>query len=383
MNSFLHTIGDLLVKFYLEIVAGIWAVILTMPLDNYLYTTFTGVPSYPHLGGKFWLFFTSYTIFFLLSAIFVPIIRRKNMQFTLKKLANQHKITDLQKKKLENILKNANSYQPLWTKNGLCTFLLDNFFSISVIFAYFGIEGLIANFLNNETKVVSIIFIGLFFIFMWFESLLDAYITSTLKHQSKIKKTNKQYSVHKKLLSQIIEDIGGGSPSDDFGDFIINETYDDIVEITQLLDTNYNKYHQNRNLQNIRIKNAIKNINHMTNPHQSHHKNKVDENKQSLQANGKLASNVSIDTIKQNKNKTTAQDTKSPNNHQQMRQNSQQQLKQNYSNIQSVATQVKTANKISIQQPTTKTTSQSICKTTNTVNDNNKKTEKIVQIKLS
>ena len=38
----------------------------------------------------------------------------------------------------------------------------------------------------------------------------------------------------------------------------------------------------------------------------------------------------------------------------------QQQLKQNYSNIQSVATQVKTANKISIQQPTTKTTSQSI-----------------------
>ena len=260
VRRFLHTLGELLVKFYLEIVAGIWAVILTMPLDNYLYTTFTGVPSYPHLGGKFWLFFTIYTGFFVCSALCVPIIRKKNMQLTLRKLAHQHKITDIQKKKLEHILKNANSYQPLWTKNGFCTFLLDNFFSISVIFAYFGIEGLIANFLNNETKVVSIIFIGLFFVFMWFESLLDAYITSTLKHTNQVKKTTKQYSVHKKLLSQIIEDIGGGSPSDDFGDFIINETYDDIVEITKLLDENYNKYHHTGGLHNLKLKHAIKHL---------------------------------------------------------------------------------------------------------------------------
>ena len=355
MIGFLHTLGELLVKFYLEIVAGIWAVILTMPLDNYLYTTFTGIPSYPHLGGKFWIFFTIYTGFFLCSALCVPMIRRKNMQLTLKKLAHQHKITGIQKNKLEHILKNANSYQPLWTKNGFCTFLLDNFFSISVIFAYFGIEGLIANFLNNETKVVSIIFIGLFFLFMWFESLLDAYITSTLRRSHKLKKTGKQYSVHKKLLSQIIEDIGGGSPSDDFGDFIINETYDDIVEITQLLDTNYNKYHQNHTLHNIRLKNAIKHINHITTQQNS---------------------------LTKNENNKTTQDNKTLHNTQQNKKSVLQSSKQIVNNIQSVATQVKTANKALLQKPIIKPTL-SVNKTSNITNDNNKKTEKIVQIKLS
>lgn len=220
-------------KFYLEIVAGIWAVILTMPVDNFLYEYFTGKPSYPNLNEKFWIFFICYTIFFLASAILVPIVRKNNMRHTLRRMVRQRKITAVQRNKMVAILKNAIKYKPVWTKDGFCLFLLENFFSIGVMFAYFGIEGLIANFINGETKIVSCIFLCLFLLFMELESLLDEYITKTIRHPkyNNTKNTKTKYTAGKTLMMQIIEDIGGGSTSDDFGEMIINETFEDIEEI--------------------------------------------------------------------------------------------------------------------------------------------------------
>ena len=236
-----------MVKFYLEIVAGVWAVILTMPVDNVLYEYFTGKPSYPNLNHNFWIFFVAYTIFFLLSALLVPLVRKNNMKRTLRKMVRQRKITAIQRNKMVAILKNAIKYKPIWTKDGFCLFLLENFFSIGVMFAYFGIEGLIANFINGETKIVSCIFLCLFLLFMELESILDEYITKTIKHQNykniKTKNNKNKYTAGKTLMMQIIEDIGGGSTSDDFGEMIINETFEDIEEIMDVFgDAKKNKH---------------------------------------------------------------------------------------------------------------------------------------------
>ena len=57
--------GDLLVRFYIEIIAGVWAVVVMMPLDNYLYTKYTGQGTYV-IDKNFWIFFTIFTIAFIL-----------------------------------------------------------------------------------------------------------------------------------------------------------------------------------------------------------------------------------------------------------------------------------------------------------------------------
>lgn len=265
MERLFRKLGDILVKFYLEIVAGVWAVILTMPVDNVLYEYFTGKPSYPNLNHNFWIFFVVYTIFFLLSALLVPLVRKNNMKRTLRKMVRQRKITAIQRNKMVAILKNAIKYKPIWTKDGFCLFLLENFFSIGVMFAYFGIEGLIANFINGETKIVSCIFLGLFLLFMELESLLDEYITKTIR-QSNYNNKNKRnkHTAGRTLLMQIIEDIGGGSSSDDFGEMIINETFEDIEEIMSVFGNgNKNQHllsienHYNNNL-NKALKESLK-----------------------------------------------------------------------------------------------------------------------------
>ena len=41
-DKFLNFVGDLLVRYYMEIIAGIWAVMIMMPIDAALYKKVTG-----------------------------------------------------------------------------------------------------------------------------------------------------------------------------------------------------------------------------------------------------------------------------------------------------------------------------------------------------
>ena len=105
MKKVFKFLGDALLRFYTEIIAGIWMVITFIPLDCFLYTRITGKPSYPLYGKTlhyFTIFYIFYTIFFLSSAILVPLIRRKRLCNTLKRFERSKQITYVQRKKIFN-----------------------------------------------------------------------------------------------------------------------------------------------------------------------------------------------------------------------------------------------------------------------------------------
>ena len=78
MKVIIKFFSNVLLRFYSEVIAGIWAVVLLIPLDNALYKFFTATPSYP-MNKSYMVFFICYTIFFLASGALIPIIKKHRM----------------------------------------------------------------------------------------------------------------------------------------------------------------------------------------------------------------------------------------------------------------------------------------------------------------
>lgn len=234
MATFLEKLEDILLKFYDEIIADVWAVLLIIPVDNALYKFFTGQNSY-NLGAYYWIFFGCYTTFFIVSAWLLPIIKKKRIIEIIDGFEEKKKINLSQKSKIINILDDIYCYKTITTKDGFMNFLLEAIYVSSMMFAYFGVEGLISNVLTNTTLIVPVIFIMLFLALLFFESFLDDYIAQQIRSNYKEKKLNTLYSNNKKLIMQLIEDIGGGgSSSEKIGQILLEDTIDDITEIMNI-----------------------------------------------------------------------------------------------------------------------------------------------------
>ena len=236
----------------MEIIAGVWAVLLVIPMDAKLYKFFTGTASYT-LNMYYWIFFGCYTTFFIISGALVPVIKRRRIVETLNELVKDKKITTIQKEKIFKTIQNVASYQTLTSKTGILQFVMENIFSISVMFAYFGIEGIIGNILTNETLIVPVIFVVLFLALLIIRSFLDDYLSDQMKYRQRHKKINTLWNGNKTILMQLVEDIGGGSSnSDKIGQIVLEETIDDITKIINISGKkpNYTRRHRRLNYAN-------------------------------------------------------------------------------------------------------------------------------------
>ena len=115
-------------------------------------------------------------------------------------------------------------------------FIMTNLFGIGVVFAYFGIEGFIANAMNGQTLVVPAIFVLCFLIVLIVESFLDDYLSNEIKKNNNIDISNKGlYGKNKTLLMLIMRNVGGGgSLSMKFSELLIEDAIDDIYEILHI-----------------------------------------------------------------------------------------------------------------------------------------------------
>ena len=133
-------------------------------------------------------------------------------------------------------IKDITSYQSLFTREGFLHFLMENIFSIGVMFSWFGIEGIISNVMHKETLIVPILFIILFFFFFLLESFLDDFIVENKRSMRKNSSINNRfYTYNKQLIMQLVEDIGGGgSSSENLGRLLLEDTIEDIAEIMNM-----------------------------------------------------------------------------------------------------------------------------------------------------
>ena len=237
MNKFLTFIADVLLRFYMEIIAGFWAVFIIIPIESSLYQFFTGKPNY-RITTAYWIFFSFYTAFFIISGALIPIIKIRRIENTLNFLIKKKKINFFQKIKILKTLKNISSYKLIFSKDGLLNFTLENLFSLSVMFAWFGIEGMISNIMLGVSLTVPIILNALFLALLILQSFLDDYVAQRIRIKYKKTSFSKLCTASKTLTMQIISDIGGGGNSDKMGKILLEQI---IEEISKIMEISKNK----------------------------------------------------------------------------------------------------------------------------------------------
>ena len=179
MNKFLTFIADILLRFYMEIIAGFWAVFIIIPIESALYKFFGGDCNY-RITTTYWIFFGFYTTFFIVSGALIPLIKLRRINKTLNILISRKQITFAQKTKILKTLKNISSYKSLLSRDGLLNFVLENLFSLSVMFAWFGIEGMISNIMFGASLIVPFILNALFLALLILQSFLDDYVADRI-----------------------------------------------------------------------------------------------------------------------------------------------------------------------------------------------------------
>ena len=229
-----NKIRDLLIRLNRDVFAGIWQVALIMPLDNVFFLTLTNDdPSYMNLDHRFWFWFAIGTLFFLGGYAYAPYGRKHKILGLLSELTNSGQITQLQKQKVWNIIKNSPRYVPLWTKDGFLVFAMENLYCMMIMFSFFAGEGLINGFMDDcqGKKIVASCHLILCFGCLWLEGRLDRYLANKMRKAIKSKNEKMFYGANKQITTQLIADITGDSTSDNLMKIHFENMLEDITEI--------------------------------------------------------------------------------------------------------------------------------------------------------
>ncbi len=224
--------GNIILRFYEQIITGVWAILLLIPVDRYITWYFrqreAGLFEFDF--RKYLIFFTAYSFFFIISAISVPFFKRLLMNIELYKMVKQKYITLRQMIQIKLILEEGLVYRSFFSKEGFYQFMMSNIFNLGVIFAYFGIEDAISNFLT-PVKVSywpSMFYLTMFYLMLSLESVLDTYVAKKMRAEPLKYHEN---NMSKNVLHVMVKFFSGSTLSEQISERIINDSIEDIYEI--------------------------------------------------------------------------------------------------------------------------------------------------------
>lgn len=237
-----YAFGSLLIRFYEQIISGVWAISLLIPFDRYIMFKLGG--DYQSIYDldikKYFIYFILCTMFFILSAASIPIFKKFIMQFELYKLVKEKRITVMQMGRIRRILSKGLIYKTIFSRDGFYQFFLSSFFCLGIIAAYFGIESIIdglissyagTNLQNNGRFTIGSIYIFMFLLILMFESILDSSFSKKITKRDSL---NRKDENNKYVLRLIIRLFSGTSLADEISDTIVNDVIHDIYEILDI-----------------------------------------------------------------------------------------------------------------------------------------------------
>jgi hypothetical protein len=236
INKFALFLGSIFLRFYNEILAGIFGMLIVIPFDSFLHLKVEGTTEY--IINSAYFFYTGiYVCFFIASSAMIPYLKKMRLQNEISKLSSRKELTFKQKKEIEKILSDVLICKKITSLEGALQFLMINLFSFGIVMIYFGIEAFVLILMHKEgSPIIPITYATTFFLTLFIESALDEYLAKKLrKRHFKTKNPSIGGSVNKDLLILILKNSGtGGTLSQEFGRIIIEDTIKDILEILQI-----------------------------------------------------------------------------------------------------------------------------------------------------
>ena len=228
-----------MVRYYMEIIAGIWAVMIMMPIDTALYQRVTGDETYI-IDSNFAIMFITYTIGFIALGQLLPVLRKKKLVYKMKQFVRQGLVTAAQSKQILESVNYSLSRQGLTSKYGFSQWIMKNLFSIGVTFSYFAAEGFIVNTMFGRPLTVPIIFTILFIGLLVIEHIMDARMARKMAIQRKKAKSNvnvdNEYGQKKVFMVYLFDSIRGSNLSEKVSDVVYEDIISDILRIMKMSD---------------------------------------------------------------------------------------------------------------------------------------------------
>lgn len=231
----------MLVRYYMEIIAGIWAVIIMMPLDSWLYKRITGEETYL-INRSFFILFILYTIFYISLGQIIPKLRRVKATDKIKNFIDKGYITQAQGKIILKTIDNSLSRQKLNSKYGFSQWIMKNLFSIGITFSYFAAEGFIVNTMFPKPLTVPIVFTILFVSLLLLEHFMDGRMAKKMIEERKKREDknniniDKEFGANKAFMVFLFDSIRGCNLSDKVSDAVYEDIITDIISVIKLSD---------------------------------------------------------------------------------------------------------------------------------------------------
>lgn len=239
----LHNIyfENFLLRFYEQLISGVWAVLIILPLGELLDNAFNGThKKCGYCTWKYLLFCAISTSILIISSILLPKIKKIKLRRELYHSLKTDKIKTWQKEKIRNVLNDSLLYKSFFSLEGFWQFIMVNFFNVGVISAYFCVEKFIDFITYHEGSLWPALVFGIIFIvFVIIGWITDNWITVKFikysHHHASCPLPLVQSSDHKcdtkPLLVNILKLIAKDSLENKLNQAIIEDAIDDISEI--------------------------------------------------------------------------------------------------------------------------------------------------------
>lgn len=242
-NKTTHAFDSVLLRFYEQIISGLWFLSMLLPMESYLEVFLIEHESkVAHTFQFYFTFFLICTIVFILSSVLMPVIHQKVLRVEIQKLLRTNKINIHEKSQIISIIRDNLACRSFFSKEGFWQFAMSNIFNFGIISSYFGVESIIRVYLNDGSHyVIAIVFMGLFVSCMIIEWLLDIYLTKKFIVTDHTPSTGSKLDQQRELIIMIMRIVGRDSFRSVLSQVIMEDTINDIIEIMQVPYNKQNK----------------------------------------------------------------------------------------------------------------------------------------------
>jgi hypothetical protein len=229
----LHTtsIESFLLRYYEQIISGVWGLMLLRPIESGIYWLAGDKNAAKFFSKRFLIIFIVYTIFFLLSSILIPEIRKIRLRRQLNKMIKNN---TPQKQKLKNIISANILCQSFFTKLGFAQILMIAIVNTVFVAFCFSTEYFI-DFINTHDRPLFLLlsFIGFAIILIIVSWFVDAYIAKIMEKKQSQKIIIKNDS-GKDLMMQVMQLIARDTLENKSGQALMSSCLEDIYELMYL-----------------------------------------------------------------------------------------------------------------------------------------------------
>lgn len=237
-NKTTRIFDGVLVRFYEQIISGMWALSVLVPFEKYLERVFLHKHHTEFDNLIYFWFFALSSVIFTVSSIWIPRINQRHLRVEIQQLLRKHTINISQKNEILWILKDTLACRDFFSKEGFWQFAMSNIFNFAIISFYFSIESFISVISKTGSHIlISFIFLVIFSVLMVTEWIFDIFLTKKfMTPQNHI--LNNLEDQKKQLIIRIMRIVGRDSYRSLISQIILEDTIDDIMAILTVTEKN-------------------------------------------------------------------------------------------------------------------------------------------------